>query len=225
MKIKNKYSKKRYSFKEKLQIKFSKIIIDSCIRFPKSSLSKYLLYKNESYKVDINENDYIDFVSMFVIDIVQKEDFYKAQKGFRRMLNNYKPYSSFNFNDSKRADNFFANKIEDYGGKSWHNLGCIEFEKGSFIRKYVSIVEITALTFSPSLVCFSFNIHPTKLLKEEFNNILNEDTKERKLLIWPNLTTLKSIKKVKHWGYSSRSVEQEKEEAIRDLMLEIKYNV
>lgn len=225
MKIKNKYSKKRYSFKEKLQIKFSKIIIDSCIRFPKSSLSKYLLYKSESYKVDINENDYIDFVSMFVIDIVQKEDFYKAQKGFRRMLNNYKPYSSFNFNDSNRADNFFANKIEDYGGKSWHNLGCIEFEKGSFIRKYVSIVEITALTFSPSLVCFSFNIHPTKLLKEEFNNILNEDTKERKLLIWPNLRTLKSIIRVKHWGYSSRSVEQEKEEAIRDLMLEIKYNV
>lgn len=225
MKIRNKYSKQRYTFLEKLQIEFSSTIIKLCYHFPKSELTQNLLHEISLEDRSVNERDNTKFVSMFMIDLIQKEDFFDAKSGVKKLLNKYRPYSYLTFNDIKNAEEFFSADSDDYYGSRWYNLGYIEFEKDSFIRKYVSMVQITALSFSPSLVCLSVNIIPTEFLIEEFSNILNADLRERKILSWPNFKICRTIIKHKIWGFSSRSVNKDKEELIRDLMLEIKYNV
>lgn len=235
MKINNPYSQNRYTFKERMERKFTELVIPLIRYIPMSdkihfdSKPKYIpgsifrirrhMKYRENHKIwDNSKPSYmdIDLLSVYVSEYIPIENIDNLEKGLLKIFKEHKPVS-YAYNDPSQIKTF-CNEVRQsiYGGR-WSTFGHIAIDKDSELYNYVKHIEIHATQISSSSIILGFNISPSEpylnIYKSEMRRNIEEET-----------TLHPSVKKFfTFWGSRTIPGDAAKEKKIEDLLLELKW--
>jgi|GEM_PF-2725104 len=221
MKIKNPYSKKRYTLKDRLSIRVLTRIGNKLIKlFPDNFKLRRLFGENITTDSKLANNEYFNLVNICLFELVPKENLKKLREGLKKIVKKYNTNTSLNFQKIDSIDSFCNDSINDLFSSGWSYLASIEFSKDNYINEFISEAHIYALYFTSSIVCIKFSLIPSESFKHYYNNFVKNNAKCEN--IYTN-SSIKNIFKLNSWVRTTKSNISVKEKQIRDLIIELKW--
>jgi hypothetical protein len=227
--IKNPYSRKRFTFKEKLQRKFTFLAVPLIKMIPlkeeKSKIIpkflKQLRQSAEYWNRDKLTNSKptnvdVDLLSLYVSEYIPIENVDKLNKGLKKVYKIFEP-KRFNTNDISRIDDFCNEVKQSIHGGRWSNFGYLEVGEESDLFGFVKQLQVNGTHISSSSIILQFIITPSDNFVSEFKKLVDSNVKDETILT-PSLKRLFSF-----WGSRTRPGSRVKELLIEDLLLELKW--
>ena len=234
IKIKNPFSISRYSKIERLERKFSRLVIPIIKKLPVDyQINKkpwylpkaiYVIGQTSDYKEKFSDKEWVNakpshldlnLISISTSDYIPIEDIDKLEKGLHKLFKIYKP-KLFD-HDSSRIKDFCNEVSQNIHGGSWSLFGTISIGSNSKLSKFVESIEISATHLSSSSIILGFNIRPSEKFIYNYKNIMEKNIGDE--------TTLKPRFKnfFTFWNNKTIPGESAKARMIEDLMLELKW--
>lgn len=231
--IKNPYSKKRFTIKEKTQKKFTKIVIPWIRKIPLNdnedwnakrkfipqSLNRVrndLEYRPKVFsKNDIPIEVQMDLLSMRVAEYIPVENLDMLNKGLKKIFKEFEP--RMNTNDLTNIDKFCNEVKQSIHGGSWRRFGILEIDQNNELSNFVKVISVSGTQISSSSVMIEFVIDPSDNFQKEYKQLIEGNVKEEPILT-PKLKQFFSF-----WGSKTSSNTIVKEQMVEDLLLELKW--
>lgn len=230
--IKNPYSKKRFTLKEKAQKKFTKIVIPLIRKIPLNedynakrkfipqSLNRVrinLEYSRQNrWTNDIPKEVEVNLFSIYVAEYIPIENIEQLNKGLKRVFKKFAP-KSMNTNDISHIDDFCRKVKESIHSTRWSRFGFIEVPKDNELSQFVERINVNGTQISSSSVVIEFVIEPSEKFHIEYKKLIESNVAEQTIL----------TPKIKHffssWGSKTPSSVIAKEQMVEDLLLELKW--
>jgi len=230
--IKNPYSKKRFTLKEKSQKKFSKIIVpwikkiplnedwDAKRKFLPQSLNRVridLEHKHRDlWKNNIPEDVEVNLLSMYVAEYIPIEYIDNLNKGLKSVFKEFKP-KRFNTNNPSNIDEFCNQVKQSIHGRRWSRFGDLEIHQNNQLSKFVQQISVNGTQISSSSVVIQFVIKPSDYFQKEYKQLI-ESNMEEEPIFTPKIKQLFSF-----WASRTTSSVIVKEQMVEDLLLELKW--
>ncbi|WP_202081590.1 hypothetical protein [Caldalkalibacillus salinus] len=231
IKIKNPYSKKRFTLKEEAQKKFTRIVIpwinkiplkddwNAKRRFIPQSLNRVridLEYQKRRFRTnDIPKDVQVNLLSMRVAEYIPIENIDKLNKGLKRLFKVFKP--KWYTNEISRIDDFCREVKQSIHGSRWSLFGNLVIDEKSELNNYVKQIRVNGTQISSSSVIIEFVIEPSDNYKKAYKELIDRNVEEEKIL------TPKLKQFLTHWGSRTPSNTMAKEKMVEDLLLELKW--
>lgn len=230
--IKNPYSRKRFSLKEKAQKRFTRLVVpwirmiplnddyDAKRIFVPQSLNRVridLEYRRRKlWANDIPKGVEVNLISMYVAEYIPIENIDKLNKGLKKVFKNFAP-KYMNTNDILRIDDFCREVKESIHGTRWSRFGSLEVDNENELSKFVKRIEVNGSQISSSSIIIEFAIHPSENFHKEYKKLIERNVEEETILT-PKLKQFFSF-----WGSTTPSSVIAKEQMVEDLLLELKW--
>ncbi|KZE04136.1 hypothetical protein B4117_4306 [Bacillus mycoides] len=225
MKIKNPYSKGRYTTKKKLQRKVSNLLIPLINRLPKMKEDSdfeilkrglnYKFYRNKTVKPP--EGIHLDLLSINVSELVPIENVLLLRKGLKKLFAKHKPKRISTFNDPESIDKFCDIASMNLNAGTWYRLGSVEFSKDSALGDSVSFISIYGVHISSSLLMMHFEIVPSSSYQERLQHVIDKEVGAEVIYV-PKLRN-----PLKRYTMGSKTPDTLKSIMIEDLLIELKW--
>ncbi|MDZ5712793.1 hypothetical protein [Jeotgalibacillus haloalkalitolerans] len=230
--IKNPYSRKRFSLKEKAQKKFTRLVVpwirkiplnddyNAKRRFVPQSINRLRIdieYKGGSlWTNNIPSGVEVNLVSMYVAEYIPIENIDKLNKGLKKIFKNFAP-KRFNTNDISRIDDFCRKVKESIHGTRWSRFGFLEIDKEHELSKFVKRISVNGSQISSSSIIIEFIIEPSDNFHKEYKELIEKNVEEETVL------TPKFKYFFSSWGSTTPSNIIAKEQMVEDFLLELKW--
>lgn len=231
-KIKNPYSNKRFSFKEKAQKNFTKIVVPWIKKIPLNedynakrkfipqSLNRVRInmeYRRRNFWTnDIPKEVEVNLVSMYVAEYIPIENIDKLNKGLKKVFKNFAP-KTMNTNDISRIDDFCREVKECIHSTRWSRFGFIEVDIDNELSQLVKRISFNGTQISSSSVIIELVIEPSENFHSEYRQLI-ESNVEAETILTPKIKQF-----FKSWDSKTPSNVIVKEQMVEDLLLELKW--
>jgi hypothetical protein len=230
--IKNPYSKKRLTYKEKIQRKLTDLTDPWIRKLPFNedwdAKPKYIpqflnrirtsveYWDRDTFRNDIPRDVSVDLLSLYIAEYIPIENIDELNKGLRKLFKDFAP-TRMNTNDLSRIDEFCKQVKQSIHSSRWSNFGFLEVPKDNDLRSFVSQIRVQASQVTSTTIIIKFIVEPSKEFLWEYEEILESNVKDQ--------TTFKpKLKKLfSYWGASVSNGNRVKERLVEDLMLEFKW--
>ncbi|OIJ22014.1 hypothetical protein BKP45_04880 [Anaerobacillus alkalidiazotrophicus] len=232
IKIKNPYSKKRSTLKEKIERKVTKFIVPWIKKIPlneewkeKPKFIPQFLYeiriRLEYWDRDFDRNDIpegveVNLLSIYVAEYIPIENIDKLNKGLKKIFKEFAP-KRMNTNDLTRIDDFCNEVRQSIHGRRWSKFGFLEVDENNQLKKFVKQISVNGTQISSSSVIIEFVIIPSDNFVKEYKQIIESNVKDETILT-PKLKHIFSF-----WGSKTKPGTIVKEQRVEDLLLELKW--
>lgn len=234
MKLKNPYSHKRLSLKDKLNRKFTDFVVPHIKKIhideDWNAKSKYIPKVLESARgniegwerekistAEIPKEIDLDFLSIYLAEYIPIENVDQLNKGLKKLVKKYP--LRFQYEQAERIDEFCNGVKKSIQGGRWSNFGFIDFTKEKKVSDFVKDIEIHGTHLSSSSIILQLVIKPSDKFINEYKRIIERDVKEG----YSFDLSLKSF--FKFWGGKNLSDDIVKNQMIEDLIIELKWRV
>lgn len=231
IKIKNPFSKNRFTLKEKAQKKFTRIVVPWIRKIPLNedynAKRKFIPQFLNRIRIDLEygrrdlwgnsipQGDDVNLLSVYVAEYIPIEDIDKLNKGLKKAFKEFSP--RFNTNRISNIDDFCNSVKQSIHGKRWSNFGYLEFDENDKLSKFVKRISVHGSQISSSSVIIEFSIEPSENFKKEYQKLIKSHVKVETILT----PKIKSF--FKFWGSKTPSNVIVKQQMVEDLLLELKW--
>lgn len=232
LKLKNPYSKRRRTRKEKINLKITKIITPYIKKIPPVIIDKRhskLLPESLYIAKETIERDWerkkmwtnkkpkdvqLILKDVYIADYIPIENIDVFNKGINKMFSQNR--APFQHGNEERVDDFCKNVKLSLSGGAWSNFGYIKFNKEK-ISKFIEGVHVSATHVGSSSIIIQFIITPAVDFLNEFECILDKEIEKEGYFDFQ----IKNF--LKFWNTRSRPGDLVKSEIVEDYLLELKW--
>lgn len=230
--MKNPYSKRRKTRKEKLNLKITKIItpyikkispviiekkhtkfIPESLYIAKETIERSW-EREKIWKNKKPEDIQLTLERVYIADYMPIENVDVFNKGLKRLFS--KKRAPFQHGNEERVDDFCKSVKSSLYGGSWSNFGYIKF-KNEEISKVIDTINISATHVGSSSIILQFIISPAKVFLKEFEYLLSKEVEDE------NCFDFQMKNFFKFWNTRNRPSDSVKYEMVEDYLLELKW--
>jgi len=236
LEIKNPYSRKRLTFKQRFYKKFTESIVPYIKKIPiqkdmivkQKYIPKFLQqarisvesWERFAWSTKRPDNIDIDLLSLHVAEYIPIENIDELNKGLKKLFKKY-PFKYHFFGQIKQVTEYvdeFCNEVKQsiHGGR-WSNFGYLDFSKEKNLSDLIKQVHIHGTHISSSLIILQFIITPSTSFIKEYKKVMDSDVKGGKVFT----PTFKNF--FTFWDSKGVSESNYKEQKLEDLILELKW--
>lgn len=231
IKIKNPYSRKRFTFKERFYKKITDLTVPYIKKIPlqedRSVKQKYIPevlhsarqviegWERYAWSTKKPDDIKVDFLSLYVAEYIPIENVDILNKGLKKL---YKKYPArFGYGQNAQIDEF-CNEVKQciHGGR-WSNFGFLDFSKEENLSDLIKQVHVHGTHVSSSSIIVQFIITPSDSFINKYKEVVDTDVKDGNVFT-PSFKTF-----FKFWGSSGIPGSSVKEQMLEDLRLELKW--
>lgn len=232
LKITNPISKRRFTFKEKLQRKATLLLVplinivptSSRVKNKRNNLLKF--YQNHSeesiYKKKyINskpDNVEVELVSINIGELLPVEEIKAFKSGMFHIYRDFERDFSRPSNDYDNVMRFCEEMEGNLHSRSWSNLGGVKVPEGNKLHKYVKNIKFSASKISTSSIVLVFNLTPSDTFLNSLDELMNKEIKEETIFTTPLKKIFKSAQAI---NYTKSQVKQR---MMEDYLIEMKWH-
>ncbi|KAF6538690.1 MULTISPECIES: hypothetical protein [Bacillus] len=231
IKIKNPYSSKRLSYKDKFNKKFTDLLVPYIkkIRLEEdwSIKSKYIprVLKNARKSIEGWDRNFwrnekpnnieLDLLSLYVAEYIPTENLDNLNKGLKKLIKKFP--SKHEYGQFERIDNFCSEVKQSIHSGRWSNFGFIDIGIEPSLSRFVDNIYVEASHVTSSSVILQFLIKPSDEFLNEYKSLVTKNIKGSSVFT-------PSLKKFfKFWGAKGLAESIIKNQMLEDLIIELKW--
>ena len=229
--IKNPYSRKRFTYREKFNKKFTDFFVPYIKKLPLKEdwndkpkyvpeflhMARQSIEGWEKYVWPTSKpNDVeIDLLSIYVSEYIPIENIDKLNKGLKKLLKKYP--DRYGYGQIKLVDEFCNEVKQSIHGGRWSNFGYLDLSSDKKMSQFVKTIQVQGTHVSSSSVIIQFIITPSDKFLEEYKRLVETNVTDGNVYT----PTIKNF--FKFWGGFQLPSSTVKEQMLEDLKLEIKW--